>query len=202
VSRGSKGNSLSTSPFTLNTRTASLYCFFRSQIWWTPPELPLRLSAQQIRADMWHCRIPITDIGEARITHIQSREKSSSASQLRPQKFSLTLMRSCSSFPPALSRTCNARGPNAGRHRGVLTGHRQHLTGEGIGRRITSSDASFTKFREGFHEEPNSSVEASRPARMPRGEDPLSPSTRITAVELMPVFPARSTTGGLLGSCL
>ena len=66
VSRGSKRSRRSTLPFTLNMRRVSLYCSIPPTDL-VNPLLTFRFDFLRNKSGrIWHCRIPITEIGEAR----------------------------------------------------------------------------------------------------------------------------------------
>ena len=76
---------------------------------------------------IWHCRIPITKIGEARYyAYSVSGQTIPQLHSFDPQKVLLDPYAKCIFFPPGFDRDLAMReGPNAGRAPlGVLTGHR------------------------------------------------------------------------------
>src|SRR5258707_2675211 len=76
---------------------------------------------------IWHCRIPITDIGEARYyAYSVSGETAPYLHSFDPQKVLVDPYAQCIFFPPGFDRELAMReGPNAGRAPlGVLTAHR------------------------------------------------------------------------------
>src|SRR5438552_8473623 len=76
---------------------------------------------------IWHCRIPIKDIGEARYyAYSVSGETAPQLHSFDPQKVLVDPYAQCIFFPPGFDRELARReGPNAGRAPlGALTGHR------------------------------------------------------------------------------
>src|SRR6266446_10627202 len=118
VSRGSKRSSLSTLPFTLNTRRVSLYCFFPQPIWWTPSWRSASTFYATNPGGYGIAGFRSRTLVRLVITHIQSRERQllSFIASTR-KKFSLTLMRGAFSFHPALiaNSQCEKAQTQAGR---------------------------------------------------------------------------------------
>src|ERR1700675_1990511 len=128
VSRGSKRSSLSTLPFTLNTRKVSLYCFFQQPIWWTPSSRSASIFCATNPGGYGIAGFQSQTLVKLVITHIQFREKQflSFIASTR-KKFSLTLMRSAFSSHPASIANWQCEKAQMQAVRLWLTGHRQKL---------------------------------------------------------------------------
>ena len=107
---------------------------------------------------IWHCRLPITEIGEARYyAYSVSGQTVPQLHSFDPQKVLLDPYAKCVFFPPGFDRELAMReGSNAGRAPlGALTGHRPAF--DWAGRPVTASRIGCDHLRtsrEGLHEEP------------------------------------------------
>jgi isoamylase len=143
---------------------------------------------------LWHCRIPITKIGEARYyAYPVSGETLPQLHSFDPQKVLLDPYAKCIFFPPAFDRELAMReGPNAGRAPlGVLTGHRPTFDWERDRSPHHESDAIIYELHvKGFTKNPNSGVDPSRAGTYAGLVEkiPYLQELGITVVELMPVF--------------
>jgi isoamylase len=143
---------------------------------------------------IWHCRIPITKIGEARYyAYSVSGETIPQLHSFDPQKILLDPYTKCIFFPPGFDRELAMReGPDAGRAPlGVLTGHRLTFDWKGDRSPRHESDAIVYELHvKGFTKNPNSGIDPSR-AGTYAGLVEKIPYLRelgITVVELMPIF--------------
>jgi isoamylase len=143
---------------------------------------------------IWHCRIPITKIGEARYyAYSVSGETIPHLHSFDPQKILLDPYTKCIFFPPGFDRELAMReGPDAGRAPlGVLTGHRLTFDWKGDRSPRHESDAIVYELHvKGFTKNPNSGIDPSR-AGTYAGLVEKIPYLRelgITVVELMPIF--------------
>src|SRR5208283_2514644 len=96
---------------------------------------------------IWHCRLPITEIGEARYyAYSVSGQTGPQLHSFDPQKVLLDPYAKCIFFPPGFDRELAMReGPNAGRAPlGALAGHRPHLTGRETRHRVPNRMRSAT----------------------------------------------------------
>ncbi len=143
---------------------------------------------------IWHCRIPITDIGEAcYYAYSVSGEAAPHLHSFDPQKVLVDPYAQCVFFPPGFDRELAMReGPNAGRAPlGALTGHRQKFDWAGDRAPHHESDAVIYELHvKGFTKNPNSGVEASRAGTYAGLVEkiPYLQELGITVVELMPIF--------------
>jgi isoamylase len=143
---------------------------------------------------IWHCRIPITKIGEARYyAYSVAGETIPQLHSFDPQKVLLDPYAKCIFFPPAFDRNLAMReGPNAGRAPlGVLTDH--HSTFDWAGDRPPHHESDTVIYElhvKGFTKNPNSGVDPSRAGTYAGLVEkiPYLKELGITAVELMPIF--------------
>jgi isoamylase len=143
---------------------------------------------------IWHCRIPIADIGDCRYyAYSVSGEDVCGVHSFDPQKILLDPYATAVFFPPAFDRTLAMReGSNAGRAPlGVLNAHRAEFDW-GLARPPQhEADAIIYELHvRGFTENPNSGVDPSRAGTYAGLVDkiPYLKDLGVTVVELMPVF--------------
>ena len=143
---------------------------------------------------IWHCRIPITDIGEARYyAYSVSGQTIPQLHSFDPQKVLLDPYAKCIFFPPGFDRELAMReGPNAGHAAlGVLTGHRKRFDWTGDRPTQHESDAVIYELHvKGFTKHANSGVDPSLAGTYAGLVEkiPYLKELGITAVELMPIF--------------
>jgi isoamylase len=143
---------------------------------------------------IWHCRIPITQMGEARYyAYSVSGQAAPQLHSFDPQKVLLDPYAKCIFFPPGFDREAATReGPNAGRAPlGALTGHRPTFDWAGDQSPHHESDAIIYELHvKGFTKNPNSGVDPSRAGTYAGliEKIPYLKELGITIVELMPVF--------------
>jgi isoamylase len=143
---------------------------------------------------IWHCRIAITDIGEARYyAYSVSGETAPQVHSFDPQKVLVDPYARCVFFPPGFDRELAMReGPNAGRAPlGALTGHRPKFDWAGDQPPQHESDVVIYELHvKGFTKNPNSGVDASRAGTYAGLVEkiPYLKELGVTAVELMPIF--------------
>jgi isoamylase len=143
---------------------------------------------------IWHCRIPLTEIGEARYyAYSASGQTVPQLHSFDPQKVLLDPYARCIFFPPGFDRELAMReGPNAGRAPlGVLTGHQPAFDWEGDRSQHHESDAIIYELHvKGFTKNPNSGVHPSRAGTYAGLVEkiPYLKELGITVVELMPIF--------------
>src|ERR1700737_2345332 len=143
---------------------------------------------------IWHCRIPITKIGEARYyAYSVSGQTIPQLHSFDPQKVLLDPYAKCIFFPPGFDRDLAMReGPNAGRAPlGVLTGHRPTFEWAEDRSPHHESDAIIYELHvKGFTKNPNSGVDPSRAGTYAGLVEkiPYLKELGITVVELMPIF--------------
>jgi isoamylase len=143
---------------------------------------------------IWHCRIPIAEIREARYyAYSVSGQAAPNLHSFDPQKVLLDPYAKCVFFPPGFDRNLAMReGSNAGRAPlGVLTGHRTRFDWAGDLAPHHESDAIIYELHvKGFTRNPNSGVDPSRAGTYAGlvGKIPYLKELGITIVELMPVF--------------
>ena len=143
---------------------------------------------------IWHCRIPITQIGEARYyAYSVSGETVPQLHSFDPQKILLDPYAPCIFFPPGFDRELAMReGPNAGRAPlGVLTGRGTRFDWEGDQFPYHESNAVIYELHvKGFTRNPNSGVDAPRAGTYAGLVEkiPYLQELGITVVELMPIF--------------
>ena len=143
---------------------------------------------------IWHCRIPLREIGEARYyAYSVSGQTVPQLHSFDPQKVLLDPYAKCIFFPSGFDRELAMReGPNAGRAPlGVLTGHRPAFDWAGDRSQHHESDAVIYELHvKGFTKNPNSGVHPSRAGTYAGLVEkiPYLKELGITVVELMPVF--------------
>jgi isoamylase len=143
---------------------------------------------------IWHCRIPIAEMGECRYyAYSVSGEDSPGVHGFDPQKVLLDPYAKAVFFPPEFDRTLAMReGSNAGRAPlGLLTGHGAEFDwGE---TRLPNHEADAIIYElhvRGFTRNPNSGVDPSRAGTYAGLVDkiPYLKDLGVTVVELMPIF--------------
>jgi len=143
---------------------------------------------------VWHCRIPLSEIGEARYyAYSVSGQTVPQLHSFDPQKVLLDPYAKCILFPPGFDRELAMReGSNAGRAPlGVLTGHQPAFDWAGDRSPHHESDAIIYELHvKGFTKNPNSGVHPSRAGTYAGLVEkiPYLKELGITIVELMPVF--------------
>src|SRR2546429_3745827 len=143
---------------------------------------------------IWHCRIPLTAIGEARYyAYSVAGETIPQLHSFDPQKVLLDPYAQCIFFPPGFDRELAMReGPNAGRAPlGVLTGRGPTLDWEGERSPFHESDAVIYELHvKAFTKNSNSGVDTARAGTYAGLVEkiPYLQELGITVVELMPVF--------------
>jgi glycogen operon protein len=143
---------------------------------------------------IWHCRIPIAEIGEARYyAYSVSGQTAPHLHSFDPQKVLLDPYAKCIFFPTDFDRESAAReGPNAGRAPlGALSGCRSAFDW-GVERLLHhESDAIIYELHvKGFTKHPSSGVDPSRSGTYAGLVEkiPYLKDLGITIVELMPIF--------------
>jgi len=143
---------------------------------------------------VWHCRIPIAEIGECRYyAYSVAGEDLFGIHSFDPQKVLLDPYAKAVFFPPEFDRTAAMReGSNAGRAPlGVLMSHRAEFDWEDSEPPRHEADAVIYELHiRGFTENPNSGVDLSRQGTYAGLVDkiPYLKDLGVTVVELMPVF--------------
>src|ERR1700739_2605316 len=143
---------------------------------------------------IWHCRIPLSEIGEARYYgYSVSGEAVSSLHSFDPQKVLLDPYAGCVFFPPDFDRKLAMReGSNAGKAPlGVLPSPHPMFEWEGVSSPHHESEAIIYELHvKGFTKNPNSGVDPSRAGTYAGliEKIPYLKELGITVVELMPVF--------------
>src|SRR5215471_3736156 len=143
---------------------------------------------------IWHRRVPVTEIGDARYYAYSVSGQSLTRLQcFDPEKVLLDPYAKCVFFPPGFDRERAARtGPNAGTAPlGVLTGHTAEFDWSGDVAPRPESDAIIYELHvKGFTKNPNSGVHPSRAGTYSGLVDkiPYLKELGITVVELMPIF--------------
>ena len=143
---------------------------------------------------IWHCRIPLTDMGEARYyAYSVSGQTIPQLHCFDPQKVLLDPYAKCVFFPPGFAREVATReGPNAGQAPlGVLTGHRTAFDWGENRSPHHESDAIICELHvKGFTKNPNSGVHPSRAGTYSGLVEkiPYLKELGVTIVELMPIF--------------
>jgi isoamylase len=143
---------------------------------------------------IWHCRIPLSEIGGARYYgYSVSGEAVSYIHGFDPQKVLLDPYAKCIFFPPAFDRKLAMReGSNAGKAPlGVLRTHGPVFDWEGSRSPHHESDAIIYELHvKGFTKNPNSGVDPSVAGTYAGlvQKIPYLKELGITVVELMPVF--------------
>ena len=143
---------------------------------------------------IWHCRIPISEIGEARYYgYSVSGQPVSYIHSFDPQKVLLDPYAKSVFFPAEFDRKLAMReGSNAGKAPlGVLTGRRSTFDWDGIQSPHHESDSIVYELHvKGFTKNANSGVEPSRAGTYAGLVEkiPYLKELGITVVELMPIF--------------
>ena len=143
---------------------------------------------------VWHCRIPMNKLGEARYyAYSVSGQRVSQIDSFDPQKVLLDPYAKCIFFPPGFSRELATReGSNAGRAPlGVLTGHRDQFDWTGDRSPHHDSEAIIYELHvKGFTKHPSSGIHPSRAGTYAGLVEklPYLKDLGITVVELMPIF--------------
>ena len=143
---------------------------------------------------IWHCRVPLTEVGEARYyAYSVSGQSPGPLHGFDPEKVLLDPYAKCVFFPPGFSRELAKReGPNAGgAPLGVLTDHRTGFDWEGDRSPHHESDAIIYELHvRGFTKNPNSGVHPSRAGTYSGLVEkiPYLKELGVTVVELMPIF--------------
>jgi isoamylase len=143
---------------------------------------------------IWHCRIPIDKIGEARYyAYSVAGETSPQLHSFDPQKVLLDPYAKCIFFPPGFDRNLAMReGSNAGHAPlGALIAHHPKLDWRGDSSPGHESDAIIYELHvRGFTKNSNSGIDPSRAGTYAGLVEkiPYLKELGITVVELMPVF--------------
>ena len=143
---------------------------------------------------IWHCRLPMTVIGEARYyAYSVSGQTVSQLHSFDPQKVLVDPYARCMFFPPEFDRELAMReGSNAGRAPlGALAGCRPVFDWTEDRLLTHESDAIIYELHvKGFTRNPNSGVDSSRAGTYAGLMDkiPYLKELGITVVELMPIF--------------
>jgi glycogen operon protein len=143
---------------------------------------------------VWHCRVPASQIGEARYYgYSVSGQNPPQLHTFDPQKVLLDPYARAVFFPPDFDREAAMReGPNAGRAPlGVLSAHRNGFDWAEEGALQHESDAVIYELHvRGFTENPNSGIDPARAGTYAGLVEkiPYLKELGITVVELMPVF--------------
>ena len=143
---------------------------------------------------IWHCRLPLTQIGEARYYgYSVSGEAFSYIHSFDPQKVLLDPYARCVYFPPQFDRKLAMReGSNAGKAPlGVLNAHYPRFDWEKSQSPRPESDAIIYELHvKGFTKNPNSAVDPSRAGTYAGlvQKIPYIKELGVTVVELMPIF--------------
>lgn len=143
---------------------------------------------------IWHCRIPLSEIGEARYYgYSVSGETVAYLHSFDPEKVLLDPYATCVFFPPGFDRTAAMReGSNAGHAPlGALPARRSMFDWQGSHSPHHESDAIIYELHvKGFTKNPNSGVDPSRAGTYAGLVEkiPYLKELGVTVVELMPVF--------------
>ncbi len=143
---------------------------------------------------IWHCRLPVSDIGDASYyAYSVSGPVISQLHSFDPQKILIDPYARCIFFPPGFDRELATReGTNAGcAPLGVLTSHYPAYDWTGDRPAYHESDAIIYELHvKGFTRNPNSGVDPSRAGTYGGLVDkiPYLKELGITIVELMPIF--------------
>ncbi len=143
---------------------------------------------------IWHCRVPLTKIGQARYyAYSVSGQTIPQLHSFDPQKVLLDPYAKCIFFPPGFDRNLAMReGSNAGSAPlGVLIDHLSTFDWSGDRHPHHESDAVIYELHvKGFTKNPNSGVDPSRAGTYAGLVEkiPYLKELGVTVVELMPVF--------------
>jgi isoamylase len=143
---------------------------------------------------IWHCRIPLAEMGDARYyAYSVSGEASPQLHCFDPQKVLLDPYATCIFFPPGFDREFAKReGSNAGRAPlGVLIAHHPPFDWSGDRSPYHESDAIIYELHvRGFTRNSNSGVDPSRAGTYAGLVEkiPYLKELGVTSVELMPVY--------------
>jgi isoamylase len=143
---------------------------------------------------VWHCRIPVTQIGDAcYYAYSVSGQTLPELHSFDPQKVLLDPYAKCIFFPPGFDRQLAMReGSNAGHAPlGALMAHRASFDWSGDRSPMHESDAIIYELHvRGFTRNPNSGVDSSHAGTYAglMEKIPYLKDLGITIVELMPVF--------------
>src|SRR5271165_3212352 len=143
---------------------------------------------------IWHCRVPITQIGEARYYgYSVSGQAAPHLHSFDPQKVLLDPYARCIFFPPGFDRELATReGPNAGHvPLGSVGCQLSTFDWEGVTLPHHESDAVIYELHvRGFTKHPNSGVDPNRSGTYAGLVEkiPYLKDLGITVVELMPIF--------------
>ncbi len=143
---------------------------------------------------IWHCRVPVTKIAEARYyAYSVSGETIPQLHSFDPQKVLLDPYAKCIFFPPGFDRNLAMReGSNAGSAPlGVLMDYRSTFDWSGVRPPYHESDAVIYELHvKGFTKNPSSGVDSSRAGTYAGLVEkiPYLKELGVTVVELMPVF--------------
>jgi isoamylase len=143
---------------------------------------------------IWHCRVPIANIGEARYyAYSVSGQTAPELHSFDPQKVLLDPYAKCVFFPAAFDRGLATReGSNAGRAPlGALIGHNAMFDWAGDQGTYHEADAIVYELHvKGFTKNPNSGVDSSRAGTFAGLVEkiPYLKELGVTIVELMPIF--------------
>jgi isoamylase len=176
-----------------NAESVTLLMFTATD--WVNPFFTFRFDFLRHKSGhIWHCRIPLKDISEARYYgYSVTGQSGSQLHSFDPQKILLDPYARCIFFPPDFDRGSAMReGTNAGKAPlGVLTGHRSHFDWSGDRSLHHESDAIIYEVHvRGFTRNPSSGVEPSHLGTFAGVIEkiPYLLELGITVVELMPVF--------------
>ena len=143
---------------------------------------------------IWHCRIPLSEIGEARYYgYSVSGETVAYLHSFDPEKVLLDPYATCVFFPPGFDRNAAMReGSNAGQAPlGALPARRSMFDWQGSHSPRHESDAIIYELHvKGFTKNPHSGVDPSRAGTYAGLVEkiPYLKELGVTVVELMPVF--------------
>ena len=194
ASSGSKRSRRSTSRFMLNMRRASLCCSIPPADL-VNPLLHLRFDFLRNKSGrIWHCRLPVTKIAEARYyAYSVSGQTIPQLHSFDPQKVLLDPYAKCIFFPPGFDRELSHAGRSKRGPRAFGSADRSPSIFDWAGARLTyhESDAVIYELHvRGFTKNPNSGVDPSRAGTYAGIVEkiPYLKELGITIVELMPVF--------------
>jgi isoamylase len=167
---------------------------------YTPPELIIPAFVYRFdflrnkSGHIWHCRIPIADIGECRYyAYSVSGEDSPDVHSFDPQKVLVDPYAKAVFFPAEFDRTLAMReGSNAGKAPlGVLIGNQTEFDWGETQTPHHEADAIIYELHvRGFTQNPNSGVDPSRAGTFAGLVEkiPYLKDLGVTVVELMPIF--------------